>query len=476
MTGSGTLYLADPSLRDRRGHHYQLALAISAGARQAGRRVVWLAHQNADPELAASGVEVRPVFRLSMYDAFKPAAAPPPSTLARVRARILASSHPMARGLVAVYRRLGLSRDPEKEEQSRRQPDESPDALFAEDLQRALPDAAGSGDVVVLPTADAITYRAVLRLVTREPEFVARAPALHLVTPYDVDIMPHARGGVSVDRVIFYLSRLGVLGRRVFLHAENALLADALSQRWGVPLGTLDLPPPVPGDAAANAEAGEKATADLTVAYLGAAREEKGFCWLPAIVRGIRAQAGAGRIRFFVQCSPQVLGYTPATQRALDELRSLASSDLELCDKPLGSAEYAARLRSSDVVLMPYQPDRYRVRGSGIAVEAVASGCVILCTPDTFPAYVGAESACTADSAEAFVVALLDILAARDHWRQRAGFRADRYRREHSAQRYVERLVTAGTWSPGSGACGLADRVAPARIPWRRLVRPGNSY
>lgn len=473
----GTLYLADPSLRDRRGHHYQLALAVSAGARQAGRRVVWLAHQDADPELAAAGVEVRRVFRQSMYEAFTPAVAPQGSRLARVRDRIVASSHPLARGLIGVYRGLGLSRDPARAERGRRALDDGPEALFADDLRRGLQSGAGPHDTVLLPTADGITYRAVLRLVTRDPAFVADAPALHLVTPYDVDIMPHARRGLPVDRVIFYLTRLGVLERRVFLHAENALLAEALSRRWGVPLGTLDLPPPaVPDDVPDPSGPMPAAAADLTVTYLGAAREEKGFCWLPDIVRRVRAQVAPGRVRFFVQCSPQVLGYTPATQRALDELRSMESSDLELCDQPLGSAEYLARLRSSDVVLMPYQPDRYRVRGSGIAVEAVASGCVILSTPGTFPAYVGAECACTADTAQGFAHALLDVLAARDSWRQRASERAGRYLSEHSALRYVERLVTAGTWSPGAGQPGSGNGGAPVRVPWRRLVSPGNSY
>ncbi|MEZ5894189.1 MAG: hypothetical protein R3C58_13730, partial [Parvularculaceae bacterium] len=66
------LFIADPSLKDLRGHHYMLTRAATLSAQSAGFDVVWLCSAKYEGALDQAGASVAPVFGASMYDAYMP--------------------------------------------------------------------------------------------------------------------------------------------------------------------------------------------------------------------------------------------------------------------------------------------------------------------------------------------------------------------------------------------------------------------
>ena len=74
MSGQGSaprpLIIVDNSLIDERGHHLALDNTLSRAALAEGRPVVIYAHEALDPALLPNGVDLRPVFTLSVYELF----------------------------------------------------------------------------------------------------------------------------------------------------------------------------------------------------------------------------------------------------------------------------------------------------------------------------------------------------------------------------------------------------------------------
>lgn len=105
------------------------------------------------------------------------------------------------------------------------------------------------------------------------------------------------------------------------------------------------------------------------VAYLGHARKEKGVHFLPDIAR--YTQITMPKIQFQVQLNYTAEGpFERAARTGLAPLTNVAPLTLG----PLDEAAYAQFIDHSHLVLMPYCPNRYRARGSGLIHEAIQRG------------------------------------------------------------------------------------------------------
>jgi glycosyltransferase involved in cell wall biosynthesis len=123
----------------------------------------------------------------------------------------------------------------------------------------------------------------------------------------------------------------------------------------------------------------------LHVLYLGDARREKGYHHLPRIVADLWDDClAAGRITMTIQSNPALTDDEPAIAAARERLRSYASSAITLVDEPLSSAAYRRLLHSGDLILLPYDPQAYRWRSSGILVEALAAGIPAIVPAETW--------------------------------------------------------------------------------------------
>ena len=291
---------------------------------------------------------------------------------------------------------------------------------------------ANSEDILLVHTSDARTYRAILDYILNYYNS-ANGPSIHLSTPYDMSIMPHRRQGLSVKRVVNYYEKMGLIGHKVFLYAENELLSKELADEWGLRVQPLELPIP---------QLSEKLTADnngVTVAYLGAAREEKGFHLLPDIVKRVLGRS-PDNVRFVIQCSPQIVGYSSIILAAIDKLKSMSGDCLTLIEEKMSMSQYYDVLAKADIVLLCYNKDHYRARSSGIAVEAVSLGKLVIATPGTFPAWVAGEAALLANDAGDASRAIIDVLGNKELYMARAKARMHDYLNSVSVN-YVEPLI-----------------------------------
>lgn len=422
--------ILDPSLKDFRGHHFMLTDIASRSAEAAGMTVVWLAASSATGSISRPGVTVVPWFSMSMYDAYK--SAKNPGLLTRLRRKADAM--------------LGHGKKPAI-------PDPAPG--LARELKRAIAKYAGEEARFFVHTADGAIYRAVAAV----KKDIAKTPALkvHLCTPYDpAGIMPNKGPDGAVDDAIAQLKSAGLIGTQVFLHAENPFLAEHLSSLWGASVTPLEIPAAVDltDDVAKNRDALVARISAVEGAFivssLGPARLEKGFDLFPAIIHETKARLSRGdvpglserSVHFALHAAPQIVGRDPKIQAALDVIEAESADMATLLKEPLSQEEYAALLHLCDAVLLPYDAQKYRVRGSGAVIEAIAAGKIIIAMKDSYPARaIGPGAGESVKTPEEFAVAICNIAAASAPYRTAASAAALEYASRNTVAGYVEKIL-----------------------------------
>jgi glycosyltransferase involved in cell wall biosynthesis len=239
---------------------------------------------------------------------------------------------------------------------------------FAAELVRFI-DAAGltAGDTIYLPTILATELKSLDLLLERSS--AARALRWRAMLRY----APQSKLVRST-----LASAAARLHRRpdadVRFYSDTEQLCAAYGALCGTPFELL----PVPVDLDVSAR--HPRPGPLTVGYFGDARDEKGFDLLPEIVRFARAAGDAQKVRFVLQANLNTPEGDALSRRALEELAGMAGPDLELVHGPLTLADYRALFERTDIVLLPYRPDAYAARSSGVLMEAIAAGLPSLVT------------------------------------------------------------------------------------------------
>jgi hypothetical protein len=121
------------------------------------------------------------------------------------------------------------------------------------------------------------------------------------------------------------------------------------------------------------------------VIYIGDARTEKGYHWLPHLVGD--AFAADLPVRFTFQSNFNVPAGEPAAVVARAQLEAMPPEcRVELIKRPLSSYDYRRLLQDSDIVVIPYDRDNYYARSSGIFAEALVAGKPVLVPAGTWMA------------------------------------------------------------------------------------------
>jgi glycosyltransferase involved in cell wall biosynthesis len=383
------LVIADPSLFTTQGHHYELAVNISNGAKAKNIHIAWLANKKSDA-VDSESIRVYKAFTYSMYERFK--------------FKDNSSYHlEFAAEILNGIRQIGCA--PE--------------------------------DHILFHTADGFTYAAIAHIFsTIDP---ALLPYFHLCTPYDREVMPHARS-VDFDKITDSLKALIKQSNRIKLYAETRPLAEYFSAAFNSSVLPLELPPPM-WHADRN---GNKTSGKITIFYPGTAREEKGFLHLPQLVRQLFDSHGhSNRICFNIQATPQFVGYTPNILKALDELRQYPTDYVKLYDSALSSVDYSQLIISSDIILLLYDRQRYQIRGSGIAVEALTTGKVILTTENTFPSsLITTGNGLTGSNIDSYIEALRKLIDDFPSYKKAAVSAGKIYRSLNSSDNYIDKILS----------------------------------
>jgi glycosyltransferase involved in cell wall biosynthesis len=113
----------------------------------------------------------------------------------------------------------------------------------------------------------------------------------------------------------------------------------------------------------------------INIIYLGDARPEKGYQYLPQLVDALWfSHIQPGKVKFTIQSNFNLPGGEPGMQEARLRLEQYPSNKVRLLKEPLSTEAYYELLSSADIVVIPYLPDCYAVRSSGVLVESLAAG------------------------------------------------------------------------------------------------------
>jgi len=122
----------------------------------------------------------------------------------------------------------------------------------------------------------------------------------------------------------------------------------------------------------------------LVVAYLGDAREEKGFHYLPDLIDATNVDHTSPALILKSQVYYTSDYPEPACLAAAARLRSTSRDRVTLIDGPLNSRDYARELLKSDAIIIPYRRADYVARSSGIFSEALAGGIPVIVPTGTW--------------------------------------------------------------------------------------------
>ncbi len=242
-----------------------------------------------------------------------------------------------------------------------------------EETGRELAEAmrrSGRPDLIVLPCCDQVLAMALAKQLGRS--WLRRRPRIllwllygphHLKPPDDAS----AAGLDGEARAAF--AALAANADAVEAYCETAALADVY--RRLVPFEVRVMPGPgLPARArAARADGGPP-----VVSCIGFANRAKGYRLLPQAVP--RVLAGPHDVRFMIHGIVRGSD-AEADQPMFDRLAEL-DGRVQVRQDVLTPDEYLARLAEADLLLLPYDPDIYRRRGSGVFTDARRVGVPVV--------------------------------------------------------------------------------------------------
>jgi hypothetical protein len=370
------IFILDPSLTDVRGHHFQSLQDLIRAL--APVEPVIVVNAEMDRQLIAPHLKVHGLFKRTVYD--EPGIGPRPD--GRLQRRIWKLRR-AGRDASAVGRRLlarVLDALPLKVQVSTKWLSRVSRPLAQwPDLEAVFSETdINTADHIVLPTAEAnLVFELVDALARRAPEC---RPQLH------ARLMSSCAAAVRRDLSNLFerLSADPDLAGRVHIYCETPAMCRYLAAAYGA---KTDLFPYLLAQPLrSNGGKARIMPRPIMFAYLGTARNEKGFGRLPEILRTVAANRSTvhRNVSFLVQ----VGGTDVRAAKLIEKFRSEVSS------------------------LLPYTSDRYQLSGSGILFEAISLAKPFICSAGmSFADYARDGNAIEAADDSEFATAILTMAA-----------------------------------------------------------------
>jgi glycosyltransferase involved in cell wall biosynthesis len=215
--------------------------------------------------------------------------------------------------------------------------------------------------LVVLPTCDQVVAYAVALASKRSWTGWRPTVLLWLLFPPDSD-----RVREEYKQAFDTLRAAIADDRKIHVCCETEGMRDAFSDIVGLPIEVR----PGPNAAVAASTSTFVSGRGLVVACVGHAHSGKGYNHLPAAIA--RSLQQDSRLLFKVQ------GAVNHQDRNVDltpfERLTALGPRVQVTTSPRTTSEYLTFLRAADLILLPYDPVAYRIRGSGVFNEATVLG------------------------------------------------------------------------------------------------------
>jgi glycosyltransferase involved in cell wall biosynthesis len=415
--------LIDPSITELGGHYYEYAVRVLEAASRHGFEAVLATNRQAR-RLGLGAWRVVPAYRYGFFQPGPPRALRWARRMAAVAFR--RAQPPLAnaallggKGWADAWCSLYFGR-------KRR-------AFFADSARLFREVPLNAGDLVFLPTVAEADMLGLADLFHADRN--TTKATWHLLFRRDV---PPATLERSRHRFEQFASR--VSGQRVSFYTDTEPLTAQYNGLSDLSFRTLPIPNRTASERRPAGEFGE-GDGRYHVIYLGDARTEKGYHWLPRLVT--EAKAAGLPVRFTFQSSFNVAGGEPAAARARAQLASLpADFGVTLLTEPLSSDAYLALLNSADVVVIPYDAAFYKARSSGVFAEALGAGKPVIVPEGTWMAEElrrsGGEAGLVYHDVLDLAAHLGQILSRYDCYRQSAVACSSSWSAYHSAESLLE--------------------------------------
>ena len=386
------LYLVNNGLKDLCGHFYETSVSIAEAARELGLQPILAAHVHCPADIVPEWLDFHAHFSVDhwMHD---PLAARPITTDGSAKQRRITPTSLVRRLVLSATRRtlsptvrramrvaLGtlhatVLKDPLERRLTRAAARSEREYAnrFREELVRLLADTdCRPSDHVFLPTAHGRELIAILELAASADS--NSLPTFHLEFRHALEgaapwVEPRYR---AVHRAFFDHAHTLKPSPRVRLYTDTEELAVEYRAFSSLEFGVL----PIPFRSRLLGR-GTIGDGPLCIGYVGEARAEKGFPYLPDLVEALMEQyVRSGRVRFLIQGTMTLPDFDPRSREALRRLQSYPAAQVRLVglDRPLTPDEYYRLVSDTDLLLCPYSPEAYRTRSSGSLTEGVAAG------------------------------------------------------------------------------------------------------
>ncbi len=379
------LFVVSPTLTGFGGHHYEYSVAVGQAALAAGCAPVILAHQTCEAG-APGGVVIDPRFSETQWESA---------------------------------------------------------AAWLKDLDAALEaHQAGRHDHIL---SQATLPEQLEALIAALPPDAPDAPFLHLVFRRDLREFDDNQQ-IFLRDLLLNLPNHPALSGRCFFYCDTEELCEQYNH--GLACGHrvfASLPIPFRHDVLDGGSA-PRTDKRLTVTYLGDARTEKGYQYLPAAISAIAAHAPPeelAKLRFVIQSNYNLPGGEPGIPEARASLAAIKGVGVELVDGPFTPEAYYALLGEADVMVLPYRPDRYAYRSSGVLAEALAAGKVCVVPEGTWMAAQvrQTDGGVVYSDADQLGGAIFEAITKYDELSAKASGGKQAYRERHSGDRLIHALL-----------------------------------
>ncbi len=395
MTTTPRLYLFDPNLKAAGGHYLGYARRVANAAEAVGVPTVLIGNTQMDPALA--GTHMLPMLELNYWEEMCPKPGEDP------------------------HDHLSRSAD-----------------CFADSLTRIqCEQGIGDHDILFFPYINLAEVMGLARW-RRSAGIIPRTVLLFRrdVDEQGTDAGIGARSGASLLRQALADLHSCPGSEYIRLYTDSDNLTEEHAQAVRRRFQTV----PIPVDPELFRPRPVKTDSTVTLLYLGDARTEKGYTRLPSVAHALGTELAAGRAQMVVQSNFNVPRGEPGIAAARDFLSTMPN--VQILRNSISEEQYNAYLYSADLIILPYQADRYISRTSGILAEAICAGVPAVVPQGTWLAdqvrRYGAGVVYDGLVPDGPAQAAIKALESLDALRCRAGDRRSAYAHFHCPSRLVE--------------------------------------
>jgi glycosyltransferase involved in cell wall biosynthesis len=406
------LIFIDNGLVSKGGHSYNLAKTLGESLSRRELRYRVFGMRALDPSIAAE-IGTIPHFSRSLYECMD---------LTPLEQRL--------RRLAAILRLNPAGISPRSEQKTWKAINQA----FEQDLGALPPDVWNSDNLIVVTAISQNQISGLVRFLCARPRDQRPCVVCQLMFPPTwVPWGQVSQYGEQFYRAAFAMAA-PLFDRSLFFTTENDAMRALYSQDFGIHTKILPIPFGGPG-----VQGGEK-DGKSRLGFFGDSRSDKGFHLLPRAIELCQRQGLDAE--FVVQI--QHGGWEQQTTHAERALRALKG--VRLVEGILTSEEFDAWTGQIDVMLLPYDPVTFGLRGSGIFTESVAAGRPIIASKGTFAGNCVEKNEAEGEvfaphTSEELAAAILRLMPRLPTCKARGAERAAAFARRHSADAYVDVLL-----------------------------------